>query len=79
MSILEKLPKGLRELFKNMNPSKDADSRFMQRDAVIITNDKLCCARCVHVWANKTAECAIYEQKPTSVLRGGNCPDLKLP
>ena len=59
---------------KNM-PSKDADSRFVQHDAVVITNDMLCCARCAHVWADKTAECGIFERKPLSVLRGGDCPD----
>ncbi len=59
-------------------PSEDAGSRFIQRDDVVfITNDKLCCARCVHVWAGSAAECEIYEQKPLSVLQGGDCSDLK--
>lgn len=57
-------------------PSEDADTRFMQQEATTIKNDMLCCTRCVHIWENSTAECAIYEQKPLSVLRGGLCPDL---
>ena len=65
------------ELSKQRSPSKDADSRFMQLDADIITNDKLCCAACAHLWAHHTVECGIYEQKPLSVLRGGDCPDLE--
>ena len=64
---------------KLLCPSKDADDRFMQHDVEIITNEKLCCARCVYVWAQKTAECEIYERKPLSVLRGGECPDRKAP
>ena len=79
MSVTDKPTEPKDELLNQPSPSKDAGERFMQRHAVFITNDKLCCARCVHVWENKTAECAIYEQKPTSVLRGGECPDLELP
>ena len=72
---LKKFPKNIR--LKLLSPSKDAASRFMQSDDVeFITNDTLCCARCVHLWPDKTVECEIFEQKPLSVLRGGDCADL---
>ena len=61
---------------KPFEPSEDADTRFIQQEVTTVKNDTLCCARCAHIWENSTAECAVYEQKPLSVLRGGLCPDL---
>ena len=70
-------PKGAEAAVEPWALSEDVETRFIQQEAVTIKNSMLCCARCAHIWENSTAECEIYEQKPLSVLRGGDCPDLE--
>ena len=47
---------------------------FRHGETNVIANNDLACGNCAFAYKERVADCIMFNQKPLSVLKGGNCP-----